>query len=192
MVFFCAYITAWSFLTRPPYAQRTQESKAIAAWPWVPSRLVKLSLAATHYSSSRGGHTEYSLWCEYSYQVAGKNYSGNRLSMQHRLITLDFFDNIKEWAAAIAPDLKIDKPFESGPVLNYAPDKPVKVYYNPQQPASSVLYNKDAPSLSWLGEIVFPVAFWICLVLFAIRLSAWALKRPEAKAPDPTQAMISE
>jgi len=170
-----AYGSAVDFFAEPSLAQLRQERAVIGAWPSVPGRLVKLTVAGVHISGSRGGHTEYIARGEYTYQVDGKTYQGNRLSLDGSAYGSEFFSDEKNKLAALVPGLAIPQP-GGGEHRDYSPNQLVMIHYDPHNPAISILNNKDAKPLWVLWENGVPLYFWSCLVLFGIGMAVMALR----------------
>lgn len=160
------------FAAAPSFRRLKQDREEMAGWPAIPGRLVKLRVGAWSLARQSDNFTARG---EYLYEVGGKPYRGNRLSVDGSPYESSYWPEFRSKVASLAPGLQIQRP-PSHDGIDYVLDQPVTVHYDPADPGRSVLNNKDARPLSWGLEVGLPLLLAGTFVALAIRLALSSLR----------------
>lgn len=104
------------------------------------------------------GVAGYNCQIKYKYSVEGKQYQGDRMSAYETTETFKMVEEAREFCYDL-------------PKGRY-----IKVYYNPDEPSSAIIYQKNKPSWRYGLTALFIWIFTICVVRVELR------KRTESKA----------
>ncbi len=130
--------------------RRRRESEESLQWPSTPGT-VTTSHAARHDRMGRSGSYE-TAHISYEYTVAGKKYKSTRFS----------FDNLEKLATT---DAQLQSVLE-----RYPKGKELTVYYDPQDPQSSILFPKVTRASVVQAYNVAGIIFSAAGLLFAVKL----------------------
>ena len=143
-----------------------EEGKASLQWPTVQGRIVSAKVIEREQRrrynyGSREPYEEQTMYAPhitYTYAVAGKTYTSDRLEFGG-----DFSSSSSTYAHTM--------------VDTYLPGTPVEVYYNPNSPASAVLQNGIPDSMYWIywGGIILAAIASIFLIRGLVKLGAKAM-----------------
>lgn len=137
LVFFLLWIRA-----------RRQVSVA-RGWPTTTGRVLSAEVEKRRSHSSTGGYsTSYYPVIHYEYQVNGKRYQNNRLTINE--IGLGMYGRVQK---------KVDQ---------YPPGSRVQVYYNPDDPYESVLETRAPAGGIYLFVAVLIVVILACTAAFTL------------------------
>ncbi|MBF0341966.1 MAG: DUF3592 domain-containing protein [Magnetococcales bacterium] len=121
--------------------QPWQQSYVTRNWPVADGVIVRSALLASHGHAPDGAGWFHRTWIEYSYSFDNKSYLGSRIGFGAG----DQYFMVGDFARRL--------------VQRYPEGKPVRIYFNPHNPAEAVL--ETTPSAG--GSLIFLVLGMICL-----------------------------
>ena len=156
-------LLGWQWMSRA-------EAAATLQWPVTPGKIVTSEVQEKQVYRSKRFRQVFDPQIEFKYQVAGQDYTGNRIDY------LDDNDSENEQTAAAVSS-------------NYPVGRDVNVSYDPQDPASSLLEPGVPSKNALLGWLIIGMGGFLTLVgLLGSVGSAYSLVAPgnSAEASVPT------
>lgn len=180
LLFFGIFLVAipiHDYCTTPSTKEIRQERAYIASWPAVAGQLDVVHLVEDRSAPPRKT-TWYHAEVEYRYQVDGKEYKGERLTLRTYGLSpyrKPYFSELQKNMSRFISGTSYVKKESVDPGLTanlrtsyYLSNRPIAVHYDPQRPEFSILdtFDYDPPSLT--KSLLFSMAFVIPGGLFIV------------------------
>ena len=177
----------WMILNSPSTGELQQERAYQATWPSVTGQLDEVHIQQELHTSR--GALWFTVEVKYRYTIEGQEYTGTRLGIQPYRDTSPAALEIR-MRRFLDPSRIVQRQdtnegpmFRSRRISLFLADQPIPVYFDPRNPAASILDNHDYDPPRWWQPWVPALAFQLIgLLILVVAVWRWPKRSPRPAA----------